>query len=140
MIGFTTKYDCLSSELKNNVSVLSGIDGENRKIASNKVALWDTGANTTVINVNLAKELGLVSLGKVSVNTPSGKHEADVYYVDIILPGGSTQTLQVCSGYSSQWDVLIGMDIIGLGDFAISNYNGKTAFAFRIPSLSDVQF
>ena len=33
-------------------------------------------------------------------------------------------------------DVLIGMDIIGLGDFAVSNYRGKTTFTFRKRSTS----
>ena len=31
--------------------------------------------------------------------------------------------------------VLIGMDIIGKGDFAVSNYDGKTVFTFRTPSI-----
>ena len=37
-------------------------------------------------------------------------------------------------------DVLIGMDIIGLGDFAVSNFRGKTTFTFRIPSLKEIDF
>ena len=37
-------------------------------------------------------------------------------------------------------DVLIGMDIINRGDFAVSNRNGKTMFSFRIPSMSDFDF
>ena len=30
--------------------------------------------------------------------------------------------------------VLIGMDVIGMGDFAVSNFGDKTVFSFRIPS------
>ena len=37
-------------------------------------------------------------------------------------------------------DVLIGMDIISQGDFAISNYGGKTQFSFRIPSQEHIEF
>ena len=37
-------------------------------------------------------------------------------------------------------DVLIGMDIISKGDFAVSNYNGKTQFSFRLPSQEDVDY
>lgn len=37
-------------------------------------------------------------------------------------------------------DVLIGMDVISKNDFAISNYNGKTQFSFRIPSQNDVDY
>ena len=36
-------------------------------------------------------------------------------------------------------EVLIGMDIIGLGDFAV-NYEGRTSFTFRIPSLEVIDF
>ena len=37
-------------------------------------------------------------------------------------------------------DILIGMDIISKGDFAISNYDGKTQFSFRLPSQQDVDY
>ena len=37
-------------------------------------------------------------------------------------------------------DVLIGMDIISKGDFAISNYDEKTQFSFRLPSQKDVDY
>ena len=38
------------------------------------------------------------------------------------------------------YDVLIGMDIIGLGDFAITHLEGDTKFSFRIPSQADIDF
>ena len=37
-------------------------------------------------------------------------------------------------------EVLIGMDIIGQGDFAISNKNRKTVFSFRMPSQERIDF
>jgi hypothetical protein len=37
-------------------------------------------------------------------------------------------------------DILIGMDIITLGDFAVSNFEGVTKFSFRVPSLSHIDF
>jgi hypothetical protein len=37
-------------------------------------------------------------------------------------------------------DVLIGMDVITLGDFAVTNENGTTTFSFRIPSLHTVDY
>ena len=37
-------------------------------------------------------------------------------------------------------DVLIGMDIICRGDFAVSNYNNKTAFTFRTPSEKKIDY
>jgi len=37
-------------------------------------------------------------------------------------------------------DVLIGMDIIGNGDFAVTNLDGKTVFSFRLPSRERIDF
>ncbi len=37
-------------------------------------------------------------------------------------------------------DVLIGMDIIGAGDFAVTNLNGKTTFSYRYPSMERIDF
>ena len=36
--------------------------------------------------------------------------------------------------------LLIGMDIISTGDFAVSNFKGKTTFTFRIPSIEEIDF
>src|SRR3972149_10734968 len=37
-------------------------------------------------------------------------------------------------------DILIGMDLITLGDFAITNKDGQTMFSFRHPSLGHIDF
>ena len=36
--------------------------------------------------------------------------------------------------------MLIGMDIISKGDFAVSNFDGNTVFTFRYPSNSEINF
>ncbi len=37
-------------------------------------------------------------------------------------------------------DLIIGMDIMTQGDLAITNFEGKTVFSFRIPALHRVDF
>jgi hypothetical protein len=37
-------------------------------------------------------------------------------------------------------DVLIGMDILGLGDFTVTHYGGKTTFSFCCPSRREIDF
>ena len=37
-------------------------------------------------------------------------------------------------------DILIGMDVIGKGDFAVCNVWGNTTFSFRVPSVGVVDF
>ena len=37
-------------------------------------------------------------------------------------------------------DVLIGMDIIGSGDLAVTNFDDKTTLTFRVPSRECIDF
>jgi uncharacterized protein YecA (UPF0149 family) len=37
-------------------------------------------------------------------------------------------------------DVLIGMDIITLGDFSVTNFQGNTCMSFRVPSLHQIDY
>jgi hypothetical protein len=36
--------------------------------------------------------------------------------------------------------MIIGMDLIGLCDFALTAPNGKTVFALRTPSMAEIDF
>ena len=104
-------------------------------------ALWDTGATTTVITPNVVKGLSLSPVSIRPVHTPNGSYNANVFYVDLLLPNGVRfKKLKVIDGIPIGCDALIGMDIIGLGDFAVSNYNGMTSFTFRIPSIEMIDF
>ena len=48
--------------------------------------------------------------------------------------------LKVTSGDLKDTDVLIGMDVISMGDFAVTARNGCTKFSFQIPSTHDIDF
>jgi len=37
-------------------------------------------------------------------------------------------------------DVVIGMDIPGVGDFAVTHHNGRTTFSFCCPSRREIDF
>ena len=62
----------------------------------------------------------------------------------------SCRLLSCCSKYSKgtcgknsvigDYDLIIGMDIITLGDFVISNKDNQTWFAFRYPSSDHIEF
>lgn len=126
----SSKFGILT-QLKSTVSVLyndSSID---------VVALWDTGATVTCISSNIVSKLGLSATGKKRIKTPSGDAVVKTYLLSITLPNNvNIPDIEVCdSAIGNQgFDVLVGMDIITKGDFAVSNYNGKTAFSFRVPS------
>lgn len=105
-------------------------------------AIWDTGATNTAISKKVAEECGLIPTGQAISNTANGTCTVNTYLIDLNLPnnitlGGVTATEFTSVGGS---DLLIGMDIIGIGDFAISNFENKTAFSFRCPSMAKTDY
>jgi hypothetical protein len=48
--------------------------------------------------------------------------------------------LLVSEGILLNCQMLVEMDIIGRGDFVISNYDNKTTFSFRSPSMKEIDF
>ena len=106
-------------------------------------ALWDTGASASVITAATVSALGLVPISRVMVNHAGGSSEQNVYLVDVVLPNKlwvNAVRVTECADTTGHFGVLIGMDIIGLGDFAVSNFEGKTTVTFRVPSKKEIDF
>lgn len=130
----------MKNECKVTAAVVAHPKGAKRPVQK-YIAIWDTGATNSVISKKVASECGLVATGKKKVFTPSGSSIRNTYLVDIILPQKvGIQGVEVTEGDLMGSDVLIGMDIIALGDFAVTNSTGVTKFTFRIPSLSDIDY
>lgn len=115
----------------------------NSSIRTDIKGIWDTGATSTVITQKVVDALNLTPTGKTLVNTASESNKlVDTYLVDIFLSNElRVKGVQVTIGTIVDGiDCLIGMDIINLGDFSITNYNQKTVMSFRIPSLHEVDY
>ena len=98
-------------------------------------ALWDTGAMLSAITPEVASKLNLIPFNRVKVNGINNSSIADVVKVSIMLPNKvmlNNYNVAVCN-LIKDVDFLIGMDIIQLGDFAISNGAEKTLFSFSMP-------
>jgi len=107
--------------------------------------IWDTGATGTMITKSIAAGLGLLPVSTATVKGIYGKKEVNVYYVNIAFENkGITTKTKVfeCEELSADNSVgmLIGMNIITMGDFAITNYQGNTTMSFRVPSLEKIDF
>ncbi len=105
--------------------------------------IWDTGATGSVITSRIVKELGLVPTGQKEVHTAKGSHLSNTYIVNLFLKGNfPSQTITVTEAekLAGGVDVLIGMDIITLGDFVITNHEGKTTMSFRVPSCESIDY
>ena len=105
-------------------------------------ALWDTGATNSMITSRAVADLGLQAGGYTPVHHVQGTtDDVPFYYVNLVLFSNfHFQDVAVVLGKLTDTDILIGMDIINRGDFAVSNKNGATAFSFRIPSVEEFDF
>lgn len=107
-------------------------------------AIWDTGATHSAIIQGVVDQCGLQPIGKAKLDhagTNDEPDETDVYLVNIRLPNRVVvENIRVSRGGFKGGDVLIGMDIINTGDFAITHKDGNTKFTFQIPSQADIDF
>ncbi len=105
-------------------------------------AIWDTGATNSVISQKVVDACGLKPVGMRVVHTGNGTRNSESYLVNIVLPNGvGCANMFVTKGdMAPDTHLLIGMDIIGQGDFAVTNKDGKTCFSFRCPSTERIDF
>ena len=123
--------------LANQVKVIAG----SRSLEV--LAIWDTGATRTCVSTVLAEKLGLKSRGTSTAITPAGRDLFPSFLVDLELPNGVIVTDLKAMGtqiHKQHIGVLIGMDVITQGDFAVSCKDGKTQFTFRMPSMADADY
>ena len=137
--SFTKTYDGIVRSLPTAVFVESATNPE-KQIEAN--ALWDTGASSSLIRPEIAAKLNLKPISKTLMATPSDKAvPSNVYLINLYLPSKARIIkIQALEGIPNNCDMLIGMDVIVLGDFAITNFNGQTKFSFRVPSSTEIDF
>jgi len=104
-------------------------------------AVWDTGATNSVITADVARRLNLCSEGSTLINGVTGSQFVDSYLVTFILPNGFRKDIftAACSE-AIGCDVLIGMDIISIVDFAITRGSQGTTFSFKTPHGNEIDF
>ena len=114
-------------------------------------AIWDTGATNSVITQAVVDACGLVATGIAKVRDAHGERQVETYLVNIGLPNqvnffavrvtkGSLYDENIGRNPLRDSDMLIGMDIINSGDFAVTNHNGRTRFSYRYPSIAPIDF
>lgn len=142
--SFTLSANGLSRILISECSVSKPFDplkGEASQKIEKFNGLWDTGATATVISKKVVDILGLYPSGRTKVYHADGESDVNTYSINLYLPNQvGFNFLEVTEGKLKGADLLIGMDIISSGDFSITNFNMKTTFSFRIPSISTVDF
>lgn len=144
--AFTTKYGGRANVLACKIKLSFPFDLKTNKKPHQLTecnAIWDTGATSSVVTKAMAKKLNLKPTGKTEVRNTSGKEVKNTYLINIYLPnkvGLSFLRVVECKELVGGFDFLIGMDVIGIGDFAITNVNNKTTLSYRVPSIETIDY
>lgn len=109
------------------------------------IGVWDTGAQCSVIRHDLADKIGLEPVGMKTIIGVQSKEDRPYYYANVKLNNEQiTMDINITDvdAFSSDADegMLIGMDIIGQGDFSVFNFNGSTTMTFRVPSQKEIDY
>lgn len=103
--------------------------------------VWDTGATNTIISPDVIEALNLKPLESARIEGVGGTVDSSVYEINIFLENNMEfRSIKALSGDIGDYDLIIGMDIITMGDFVISNKNQETWFSFRHPSTEHIEF
>ena len=147
--GFTTRADRRVAVLQNDILISEAYDpasGTPPPTRKSFIGIWDTGATGTVICKKIADALGLQPSGRTTVHVVGAgdtahEYEANTYLVNLYLPNNvAIVGVRVVEGSIKGGDLLLGMDVIGEGDFAVSREEGKTVWTFRAPSAATIDF
>jgi hypothetical protein len=142
--ALTIAGDGLLKELQSQFKVGTPIvdpDNPSGKMTNEVVGIWDTGATGSVITQSVVDALGIQPITMTMVHGVHGTEISPVYLVDFYLPSNVIMRgVNVTLGKLPGVEVLIGMDIINMGDFAVTNPAGKTKMSFRVPSQTDIDF
>jgi predicted aspartyl protease len=137
--SYTRQYEGLSRTLTIPVKIVSIQTGKHYETNG----IIDTGATGSVISENIAVELGLLPLTYTFVNTASEQNVVTpIYELHIEFDNGiRIVNVKVTAGTLLKGaECLIGMDILTLGDLAVTNWQKKTCVSFRIPSVNKIDF
>lgn len=142
--AFTLDYHQQVNVLTSKVSVGVAFDPKHSPDGPPLVefdAIWDTGASASMISQSVVEKCSLQPTGQTKVYTASGEDICNTYLICIKLPNEvGFPWVRVTEGKLHGTDMLIGMDLIGLGDFAVSNFQGATVFTYRYPSVARTDF
>ena len=142
--GFTASYSEPVSELITPISILPILAAgrESRSSPVEVQALWDTGATVTCMKPTLFERLKLRPLDTTNSEVfvgVGGEVTANLTLVNLLL--APNFEIEFCPIYvlvfPGDTDLLIGMDIIRMGDFAVCNAENKTSFSFAVPPFPD---
>lgn len=141
--SFTVRYPQKVPVLSTDVEIFPAFQPPQPVPAGKKYkAVYDTGATQSAVSPTVVHDLGLPSIGAAQVGTAGGALNTTAHLINIGLPNMVMFPMVRVTKATlrSPFDVLIGMDILGTGDLAVTHHQGKTTFSFRCPSHDEIDF
>ncbi|HXA79647.1 MAG TPA: SEC-C metal-binding domain-containing protein [Opitutaceae bacterium] len=144
----TEHFPGRANVLTSMIGVTSGFDSKLCPVGypltlkkSEFTGIWDTGASMSAITQSVIDALGLVQTGVCQIHGVHGPEMTPTFNVAFHLSSGVIFTSITASrGKLHGADILVGMDVIGAGDFAVTNHKGCTTISLRIPSQECIDF
>lgn len=146
--AFTKEHDAITLAIYTSASVhlpqfVQEVETDAPQPRSVK-ALWDTGATHSAVSDRLAAGMALPTEDFARISTASGILRVPVYLIRLGLPNhfmfDEVEAVEFSYSDEDDYDLIIGMDIMTQGDLSLTNFEGRTVFSFRIPSLNRVDF
>ncbi len=139
---FQSAADGIARELRAPVRLIDAITGKSIELTN---AIWDTGATNTAIRPDVALKLGLKATGMTRAGTAHGSADVNTYVIELDLPPLDNPNRKIrIRGITAcgldlppNTEILVGMDVIALGDFIVENAHGKTTFSFCLPAFDN---
>lgn len=102
-------------------------NGESETHIDNLRTLWDTGASVTVISEDLVKRLALTPRDVTKVSGFDGKTiTTNTYKIDLMFNDICIEFVDTIEAPLLHSDILLGMNVIGLGDLHVVHPSYKT--------------
>jgi predicted aspartyl protease len=122
-------------EIQLGVPVPAAAYPKDRRVGITTTALVDTGATGSCVSRRFAAQAQLKPFKMGTVLGAHGTAIVPVYRLDVLLPNGILFTNMDAAEFygGNNFDFIIGMNILRMGDMALTNAKGKMVFSFRIP-------
>jgi len=140
--AFTCRYNARSLRLTSEIEIFPAFVPPNQSQGKTYQALYDTGATHSSISPRVVVDLNLASIGAQNIGVGGGTLTTTTHLVNIALPNRVMFPMMRLAKVALHGgiDALIGMDILGVGDFAVTHQDGKTTFSFCYPSRREIDF
>ena len=122
------KYNGVVSCVSLPVQISNTLDSRNIYTAQ---AIVDTGATEICISEDIAERLSIESTGVISMKTANGIPKAAKCLIDIKIDGEEFRHLNAVILPNISTEMLLGMNLLKLGDMSIKTSSGITEFQFE---------